>query len=93
MSQDALEADVRDRLRARGVPVPPMPESATAIITEFQRANGLVPTGRVGFETFALLVASQLPRGLPSDSLPDAPPPPPALPQVSKAVPDGAIRG
>ena len=79
LSPAELDRDVRDRLVARGIPVPPQPASASAAIAQFQRQQGLVPTGRPGFETFASLVGAQLPPGASIDQLPDTLPPPAAM--------------
>lgn len=70
MSEEELDRDVRQRLRAAGVAVPEAPEPATAAITAFQAANNLVPNGRPTFETYATLVGRHLPRGASAGELP-----------------------
>jgi hypothetical protein len=80
LSPGALDAYVRQRLRALGYEVPDAPGSMAPALSRFQREQGLVPNGLPSFETFAALVDGQLAAAPPGPTPATLPAPAPTGP-------------
>ena len=72
MSDSATDADMRVRLRSAGYDVPDAPKPMIRALISYQSDNGLVPTGRADYQTFASLVMRQVPVDAPITSMPAA---------------------